>query len=529
MLFKHAIVIAVVFFATDAGAEPRSKNSVDEPVTRIGSQFGTSGIYRLEGAVPLRAGDLLVGMGGYFSSTDDFFEKGDHNDFRGGSLHLTVAPVRGFELAFSGSATTNRNSAFAPRSQQTVGDPQLLVKYVHEINDNWFGGLRLGVRVPTSAQGRGLSPSATSVSVLGVASYRLPPAIVFSANAGYVVDRSENIFKRPTLAVERFAAGISTTHYFVMGGGAEAIFSPSEHIVAGPFMEVVSHFSTSESFQNGPTRLTGGLKVQPFGADRVDLLFGGDVRLTGKPDTRSAFSGLMPWAVFGRIALHAPLTTTGAPVPVCASDGECTSGQQCVDGVCVVVKEVVKEMASTTATQAPETYWIEGIVIDQTTTEPIRNALISLSGFEESLLAVDYKTGKFHSWPLPSGDGLLQLKISAPGYRPLEQTFPKGHAGEAKTLTLKLQASNELLTGVLKGSLRDSENGKALKGQLVIPALNVTIPVADDGAFEANVKAGRYHVLISGPGKRYITQKKDIEIRAGDTVILNIDLTPKRR
>ncbi|MBI3179011.1 MAG: carboxypeptidase regulatory-like domain-containing protein, partial [Deltaproteobacteria bacterium] len=47
-----------------------------------------------------------------------------------------------------------------------------------------------------------------------------------------------------------------------------------------------------------------------------------------------------------------------------------------------------------------------------------------------------------------------------------------------------------------------------------------------EGKFNPKVKAGRYQILITS--KRYVTQIKEIEIRAGDTVILNVDLAPKR-
>ena len=78
----------------------------------------------------------------------------------------------------------------------------------------------------------------------------------------------------------------------------------------------------------------------------------------------------------------------------------------------------------------------------------------------------------------------------------------------------------------MKGSIKDGRSGKPIKGDIFIPALSKRIQADKDGTFDAELKAGRYQVLISAP--KYVTQKKEIEIRAGEVVILNLDMVGRR-
>jgi len=244
-------------------------------------------------------------------------------------------------------------------------------------------------------------------------------------------------------------------------------------------------------------------------------------------------AGIAPWEVFAMVAAHLGPDPVAAPQMVgpktCTQDPECSAfGQVCVDGVCgkirevVTVKEVVKEVE-----RPIPTFTVEGGVFDQASGDPVGSATVQFSGTDGSPLSVDYKTGNFKSWPIPVGEGLLKVTVQAPNYRPYEETLPKGKAGETKTLALKIQSAGEAARGEIKGSLKNANTGAPLKvGQIFIPILKQTIRVDAEGKFSAQVKAGRYQVLISAP--KHITQKKEVEIRAGDVVIFNVDMTPKR-
>jgi translation initiation factor IF-1 len=62
---------------------------------------------------------------------------------------------------------------------------------------------------------------------------------------------------------------------------------------------------------------------------------------------------------------------------------------------------------------------------------------------------------------------------------------------------------------------------------IFVPVLAQKVAAEADGTFQATLKAGHYQVLISA--KKYLTQKKEIRIRNGDVVIMNIDLRPKKK
>ncbi|MEZ4271273.1 MAG: carboxypeptidase-like regulatory domain-containing protein [Myxococcota bacterium] len=186
------------------------------------------------------------------------------------------------------------------------------------------------------------------------------------------------------------------------------------------------------------------------------------------------------------------------------------------------MREVTQEVI-----KAPPTFVVTGTVVDNATLQPITDASVVLTGKDVSPLSVDPENGQFKSYPIATGNGLLQILATAPGYKEGEATVPLGTEGEVKEVTLKLIAEGKIPLSILKGSLKDARSGKPVKGQIFIPALGKRIRTDKNGQFSANVKAGRYQVLVSSRG--FSTQKKDIKLRPGDVVILNVDLATTKR
>ena len=277
---------------------------------------------------------------------------------------------------------------------------------------------------------------------------------------------------------------------------------------------------------------TLGGRLQPAGRNVVDITIGADVRASGKPpQTLTTLPGLAPWMVFARLSVYLGHgADEGGAVVVqtkntCSDDDDCGKGQQCLDHVCTVTREVVREVTKEVA--APQaSFVIDGAVFDQTTGDVVSSAVITISGYEQSPLAVDYKTGKFRSFPIPVGEGLVKVSVTAPNYRPSDQTIPRGSGDQVQTVVFKIQSLGEQALGQVKGSIKDGRSGKPIKGDIFIPALSKRIQADKDGTFDAELKAGRYQVLISAP--KYVTQKKEIEIRAGEVVILNLDLVGRK-
>lgn len=497
---------------------------------------GTRGASRVESAVPLPAEALVVWMGGAYLSEQDLLVDGDTNDRATQTLGLVWSPIESLSLWLTQATVSNKNSAHVPRTTQVLGDPTVGLKLVHPLDRTLGVGAQLTVAIPTSAGGAGLAPNAASYSASLVGSYLVVPSLSLSANLGYLVDRSGNIFADdvPLTPAQRFTAGISLVNQVLIGVAAEAEFGLGERMQGAAFVELGGGLAHGAPAADSPIRATVGGRLMPFGKDALELTAGADVRLAGAPSrTKVSLPGIPMLEGFIRVAAHignapapvvsGPMTIAGPGPERCKTDAGCASGLSCVEELCTLVKESVR--VETQEVVRP-TFNIEGAVTAAASGEPIGSATLSFSGFDGSLLAVDYKSGKFRSWPILVGEGLIKVSATAPGFRPAEQTVPRGQAGEVKALAFKLQPTGAEASGELKGSLKDGRTGKPVRGELLLPSLSKKFRAEADGTFQATVKAGRYQVLLSAPG--YATQKKEIEIRAGDVVILNVDLAPRR-
>jgi hypothetical protein len=529
---------------TSAPAPEKDAASVAWPTGSSG--HGTRGVHRVEGAVAHPAGDIVLTIGGQYSVASDLFEEGDTNERHAQQISILFVPIDNLELWLRQSMVSNRNDAFEPATTQNIGDPTFGAKYSFPLTPELGVGGGVVFMLPTSAKGTGLNPSAFVLDIFAAASYKATSWLGVHFNAGYRLDNTDDIFNRTILPVQRFTAGISQENAILAGLGVDTFFRIGDEMAIGPFAEFSAGLVTAE-FSESPMRATLGAKWFPFGEDAVDVAIGGDFALAGTPVNDGVMAGIPPWELFGHLTAHLnppePEVVAAPNMTSCITDDQCPSGQACADGYCArVIREgpatcgtdsdcsdgqvCESGFCGTVRTEAVPTFSIKGGVFDQTSGDPVGNATVAFSGVEGSALAVEYKTGNFTSWPIEAGEGLVKVTASAPGYRPTEQTVPKGKKGEIKEVAFKIQSLGEAATGEIKGSLKDSRNGKAVrKGQIFIPILNQKIKTDKEGKFTATVKAGRYQVLISG--KKYVTQKKEIEIRAGDTVILNLDMSRK--
>jgi hypothetical protein len=493
------------------------------------SGIGTGGIHRVQGAYAPRAGDILLVLAGEYSLASDLFEDGDQNERYGQHVTVVWSPIQNLELLLRQSTVSNRNDAFEPATTQVLGDPDLGLKYSYRLGRRFGAAAGLIITLPTSSKGTGLKPEAVVLHAYGAFSYLPATWLSVSVNAGYRYDRSNQVFQRALLPVQRFAAGLNglqgeQVDQVVAGLGVDTSFSLGEQMAIGPFAEVTSAIPIGADFDNGPLRATLGAKFSPFGQEAVEVAIGGDYAILGTPTADGKMAGVPPWEGFVRVIAHlgpkpaaAPVTTRAGP-PTCDADGDCTGADMVCTEEKLCAKQVIRQVVE--EVEKP-TFTIEGGVFDQASGDPIGAATVSISGFHGTSLAVDYESGNFKSWPIPVGDGLVKVTAVAPSCAAAEQAIKKGDAGERIPIAFKLQCGE--LTGEIKGSLKDARTGKAVKnGQVFVPILSQKIKTDREGKFSATVKAGRYQVLISA--RRYVTQKKEIEIRAGDIVILNVGM-----
>jgi len=521
------LLIAAGLFAGTAYAENDSAGTSPMPNTSIA---GTRGVQQVESAWPLTTHDLVLNADMDWSSSSKLFSTNDTNTISHQHFYAAFSIMQGIELTLSESSSANRNTAFYPQTVESMGDPTIGLKFSQGLTSEFAVGARAVVLIPTSAGGSGLSPSATSVAAMLIASYRPQSWLSFSLNAGYMLDNTRKVFTSSLTPVQAFAANIAQANQGIFGLAAETNLHLSDTITIGPFVEATANVGVHVKGKDDPIVAAFGTKLHPLGADRIELVFGADAALSGKATSTGSHQmpGVAPWAIFGRIAAHfgSSGTTNAASASRCTADTECKTGLSCIDNQCTLVKEVVKNVVQEAARAAP-TYVIRGKLTNKTTNEPLSVATVTISGFESTRLAVNAKTGEYASWPLPCGEGLVQVNVVAAGYRDAQQIVAKGADKEVKIADFGLQSTNEVLTGEIRGSLKDARGGQSIGGEVFFPSLTLKLKVDDDGKFQSTVKAGRYQVLISAP--HFLTQKKEIEIRAGDVVILNVDMTPRRK
>lgn len=485
--------------------------------------------------MPLPEGDWVVNLAATYFVADDFFGDGGENERIRQLLHVAWSPIAWLDVGVSQTTISNRNDAADVRTTQSLGDPTFFLKVSDLLTPEIGVGGSLAFLIPTSAGGTGLNPSAFVLDASLLGSYFVSPHLQATVNVGYRLDNSSEIFQRPDEALtpaQRFTASVSKLDAITYGLGLEGQVEAGEEFRLNPFLEVVGATPLSASGSTeAPLLASLGVKVMPFGKGATELLLGGDIRISGAPDPiANELPGLPPWELYTRVAFHlntpdsssGPTTSDVTPSSLrCELNADCPEGLACEQNTCVKVVTETKVVE-----KARDTFRVTGGVFDQSTGEPLGAAIVKVSDYADALMAVDYKSGAFATMPLDVGEGLVQIVVEAPGYRAASQQVQRGKAGESIPLKFELQSLGEEAIGELKGSLKDARTGEAIRGQVFIPALNRKIRIDRSGVFAARVKAGRYQVLITSKG--YVTQKKELEIRAGDTVILNVDMSRGR-
>lgn len=527
---SRAVLLAIIVAA--AGILPTAAHAEPDPaetdVWLSGTNiWGARGTYRLDAAQPLHPGALVLTAGLEVSNARNLFAPDDLNSYQRWQFHAVVAPMPGLEVGFGGSLTSNAYTDFVLHTIQTVGRPTLDIKYSDKLSPSLGIGAAVHLLVPTAAEGGGLVPRAGTAAGVLLASYQLGSLVELTGNVGYTLDRSGQLTGPGISAERRFALEVTNYNRVTYGVGAQTALDIADTLVVGPFAELTGAALQGLATKHAPVRATFGTKVYGSGAHLVEGIVGADLRLSGAPDGVSAYAGIPPWQAFAGLSVH--IFAYPEPVAIqrgCHADSACGTGQVCRDEICVLIEVQVREVEKEVVREATS-FTVTGNVSDSADGSPISSASVLISGYDKTPLTVNYKTGAFHSFPIPTGKGLLKIVVSAPGYQPIEKVVPRGQADEDVNVEITLITDSKPATGIVRGNLKDGRTGAIINdGSVFVPTLQRKVAVDDKGNYELTVKVGEYDILINA--KHYDTQRKHIVIHEGDVIILNIDLQRTR-
>ena len=165
---------------------------------------------------------------------------------------------------------------------------------------------------------------------------------------------------------------------------------------------------------------------------------------------------------------------------------------------------------------------VVGRVVDADTGKPIGSVRVVMGGKEPAIFLSDPEQGRFFTCPMSPGP--VRLRVYRDGYREDSQVVLVSDRPETP-VTIRMVRTGGVAHGTVKGTVR-SVTGLTLPALISVPARNVSFRAQRNGSFSHRLETGSFDVLISMPG--YVTQRRKVKLEAGDVVILNVELYPKK-
>ena len=119
--------------------------------------------------------------------------------------------------------------------------------------------------------------------------------------------------------------------------------------------------------------------------------------------------------------------------------------------------------------------------------------------------------------------GKAEITIEAPGFEPVTQPL-EVNAGVPLNLPMKLKALPP--PSQVRGVVR-SYGGRPVSAHIHVDPLGMDAQTDADGSFQLDVPPGSYEITIDAPG--YESQHRKVQVEAQGVVILNADLTKRKR
>ncbi len=468
--------------------------------------FGQRGVFRSWSAMPYPKYSIAVGSTVEYFKSSGFLADGDENQRLAGRLVASGVPLPGLEIAAGFSIVANNNTAFDPTENQSIGDPFLSVRYGYQILDWFAAGIGVQTLVPTGQRFSQLSTDGMSTRILFAFDFIPLPEALVSLNVGYHFDNSSRIFEYPLTEAQAFSAGVNPHDQVLVSLGFAWQFGP-----VAPFLEYGMAPAVGSDvglgFADNPGWLTLGVRVWPLRFHTFHLMAAADIGLTGVSSPAGA-ARQPPYNVI----LSLGYDFGAAPPPA------------------EVEKVVVKtERIEVPAPAGPKVVLggggsrVVGKVLDAGTGKPVGGARVVMGGDEPAIFLSDPEEGRFYTCPMVPGP--VKLSVFREGYREESQVVLVTEKPETP-VTIKLQTTAASAFGTIKGTVR-AVTGLPLPALVAIPARNINIRAQRfDGSFERKLETGSFDVLFSMPG--YVTQRRKVKLEAGDVVIINVELYPKK-
>jgi len=467
-------------------------------------EFGQRGIFRSWAAMPFAEHSITAGVALQYFKIGDFLRNGDDNQRMLTRLTLAGVPIRGLELNTGFTLVSNQNASFEPQEIITIGDPFLGARYGYRLTD-WFA-LGGGVQAlfPTGQKFSQMATEGISTRIMFNFDFMPLPEALITLNVGYNFDNTGRIFDYSLTEAQAFAAGVNPHDQLLLTLGCAWQFG-----MLAPFIEYGSALAMGAEdlgFSDSPSWLTLGLRVWPLKFHTLHVMAAVDVGLTGTSPPAGA-ARIPPYNVILSVAYD-----FGAEPPPAVIEREV-----------VRVEKIRMPGAGAGAKLAVQGSRVVGKVLDAETQEPIGDARVVMGGEEPATFLSDPEQGRFYTCPTVPGP--VKITVNREGYREESQVVLV--TGRPRTpVTIKLHATTGATYGMLKGTVR-SVTGLALPALISIPARKVKMRAKRaDGKFAKKLATGAIDVLISMPG--YMTQRRKVKLDAGEVVILNVELYPKK-
>jgi hypothetical protein len=473
-----------------------------------GNLLAQRGVLRLSAATPQPSGWIGIATDFQYFKADGFLSKDQSHSRMVNSYALNWAPFRFLEAAFALHVTSDSNGAGPNEELQVaVGDPELALKGGVALPRGFSVGGLLDLRFLSGAGFFQSAGSATYVYFAALGSWfggdRLPLGV--HLNFGFFRDGSEHLFDKPSglTAAQLYSAQVSSFHRLVTRVAVEVLTA-----YVGPFVELSLEPYVGEGapgLGKSPGVLSLGVRGWPTRRKGLQLLAALDVGLTGVGDgSPIASGGKFAYAIpRWNLLLQASYRFDAFAEP--PSSTARTDGARGVGGE--------PSLSSSGARSGV----IRGTVLDGRTERALWNARVTVEGEGTSALAVNPADGTFRTYPLRVGKHVVVA--TAEGYSPSRVTVEVTPEGAETRIKLAPRAS--IVAGVLRGTIK-ALSGKLSGATVLIPEIDRTIQVGEDGVFSVELQPGEYKIIVSA--RRFRTQTKSIRIQEGSTVILNVDL-----